>query len=33
MIELIYDTLDPDVAEWLEENKPPPGFSWQSTTD
>ena len=28
MIELIYDTLDPDVAEWLKKNKPPPGLKW-----
>jgi hypothetical protein len=28
VIELIYDTLDPDVAEWLKENKPPPGLKW-----
>ena len=28
VIELIYDTLDPDVAEWLKTNKPPPGRRW-----
>jgi hypothetical protein len=28
VIELIYDTLDPDVAEWLKKNKPPPGLKW-----
>jgi hypothetical protein len=28
VIELIYDTLDPDVAQWLKENKPPPGLKW-----
>jgi hypothetical protein len=28
VIELIYETLDPDVAEWLKKNKPPPGLKW-----
>jgi P63C domain len=28
VIELIYDTLDPDVAQWLKENKPPAGLRW-----
>lgn len=28
VIELIYDTLDPDVAEFLKNNKPPPGVRW-----
>lgn len=28
VIELIYDTLDPDVATWLKENKPPAGLRW-----
>jgi hypothetical protein len=28
VIELIYDTLDPDVAKWLKENKPPAGLKW-----
>jgi hypothetical protein len=28
VIELIYDTLDPDVATWLKDNKPPPGLKW-----
>lgn len=28
VIELIYDTLDPDVAEYLKNNKPPPGVHW-----
>jgi hypothetical protein len=28
VIELIYDTLDPDVAEYLKNNKPPPGVRW-----
>jgi P63C domain len=28
VIELIYDTLDPTVAKWLKENKPPLGFKW-----
>jgi hypothetical protein len=28
VIEMIYDTLDPDVAEWLKTNKPPPGLRW-----
>jgi hypothetical protein len=23
-----YDTLDPDVAEWLKANKPPSGLRW-----
>lgn len=32
--ELIYDTLDPDVAKYLRENKPPPGVKWhQQLTD
>lgn len=26
--ELIYDTLDADVAKYLRENKPPPGIHW-----
>ena len=26
--ELIYETLDKDVAEYLKTNKPPPGFRW-----
>lgn len=26
--ELVYDTLDPDVAEYLKENKPEPGVHW-----
>jgi len=26
--ELVYDTLDPDVAKYLKENKPPPGIRW-----
>ncbi|MFH1157901.1 MAG: P63C domain-containing protein [Pseudomonadota bacterium] len=26
--ELIYDTLDPDVAEYLKTHKPPPGVKW-----
>mgnify|MGYP001007972865 CR=1 FL=1 len=30
VIELIYDTLDPDVAEYLKNNKPPPGVRWHS---
>lgn len=28
VLELIYDTLDPDVAKYLRENKPPPGVRW-----
>ena len=28
VIELIYDTLDPDVAKYLRENKPPTGIHW-----
>jgi general stress protein YciG len=28
VIELIYDTLDPDVAEYLKTHKPPPGVKW-----
>ena len=28
VIELIYDTLDPDVAKYLRENKPPAGVHW-----
>ncbi len=28
VIEMIYDTLDPDVAEYLKANKPPPGVRW-----
>lgn len=28
VIELIYNTLDPDVAQYLKENKPPPGIKW-----
>jgi hypothetical protein len=28
VIELIYDTLDPDVAEYLKNNKPAPGVRW-----
>lgn len=28
--ELIYDTLDTDVATYLKENKPPPGVRWHS---
>ena len=28
VIEMIYDTLDPDVAKYLKENKPPPGVRW-----
>jgi hypothetical protein len=28
VIEMIYDTLDPDVAEYLKENKPPAGVRW-----
>jgi hypothetical protein len=34
VIELIYDTLDPDVAEYLKTNKPPPDVRWhQQLTD
>jgi len=28
VIELIYDTLDPDVAKYLRENRPPPNIRW-----
>lgn len=28
VIEMIYDTLDPDVAEYLKTHKPPPGVHW-----
>lgn len=28
VIELVYDTLDPDVAKYLRENKPPTGVRW-----
>ena len=28
MIEMIYDTLDPDVAKYLKENKPEAGVRW-----
>jgi P63C domain len=28
VIEMIYDTLDPDVAAYLKANKPPPGIRW-----
>ena len=28
VIELIYDTLDPDVARYLRENRPPAGIKW-----
>ena len=28
VIELIYDTLDPDVAKYLRENRPPPNVRW-----
>jgi hypothetical protein len=28
VIELIYDTLDPDVAKYLRENRPAPGIHW-----
>ena len=28
VIEMIYDTLDPDVALFLKNNKPPPGVKW-----
>lgn len=30
VIEMIYDTLDPDVADYLKNNKPPPGARWHS---
>lgn len=30
VIELIYDTLDPDVAAYLKANKPEPGIRWHS---
>ena len=30
VIELVYDTLDPDVAKYLRENRPPPGVRWHS---
>jgi hypothetical protein len=34
VIELIYDTLDPDVAEYLKTHKPPPDVRWhQQLTD
>lgn len=35
VIELIYDTLDPDVADYLRQNRPPPGVHWhrQLTTN
>ena len=34
VIELIYDTLDPDVAKYLRENRPAPGIRWhQNLTD
>lgn len=34
VIELIYDTLDEDVAKYLKDNKPPPGVRWhQQLTD
>lgn len=34
VIELIYDTLDPDVAKYLRENRPLPGIKWhQSLTE
>ena len=33
VIELIYDTLDPDVAEYLKANKPPPGVKWFQQLD
>lgn len=34
VIELIYDTLDPDVAKYLRENRPAPGVRWhQNLTD
>lgn len=28
VIEMVYDTLDPDVAEYLKANRPPPGVRW-----
>jgi hypothetical protein len=28
VIEMIYDTQDPDIAEYLKNNKPPPGVHW-----
>jgi len=28
VIEMIYDTLDPDVAAYLRDNRPPPGVHW-----
>lgn len=28
VIEMIYDTLDPDVAQYLRDNRPPPGIRW-----
>ena len=28
VIEMIYDTQDPDIAEFLKNNKPPPGIHW-----
>jgi hypothetical protein len=28
VIEMIYDTLDPDVADYLKSNRPPPGVRW-----
>ena len=28
VIEMVYETLDPDVAIYLKENKPPPGVHW-----
>ncbi|MEH7850334.1 MULTISPECIES: P63C domain-containing protein [Rhizobium] len=28
VIELVYDTLDPDVAKYLRENRPPPNIRW-----
>ena len=33
VIELIYDTLDPDVAEYLKANRPPPGVKWFQQLD
>lgn len=30
VIEMVYETLDPDVAEYLKANKPPPGVRWHS---
>ena len=33
VIELIYDTLDPDVAEYLKAHKPPPGVKWFQQLD